>query len=148
MAFLNPEERRFLETVSRLNYVNPFLPERIQYEREALGDAFDESKADWNLLGDDPEFHLVNTKKISDRAYLLLLKLQEQLRKGGRASRSELELYEDTVLFLVYHYYAQQFKKDVAQETDAGDKNDHEPNAIRIEHIERGWPKGFVGQDR
>ncbi|MGD8962568.1 MAG: sigma 54-interacting transcriptional regulator [Desulfobacterales bacterium] len=113
MAFLNPEDRRFLETVSRLNYVNPFLPERIQYERDALGNVFDESKADWNLLGDDPEFHLVNTKKITDRAYPLLLKLQERLRKGVAASRKELELYEDTVLFLVYHYYAQQFKKDI-----------------------------------
>ena len=113
MAFLNPEDRRFLETVSKLNYVNPFLPERIQYERDALGNAFDESKADWNLLGDDPEFHLVNTKKITDRAYPLLLKLQERLRKGVRVTRKELELYEDTVLFLVYHYYAQQFKKDI-----------------------------------
>ncbi|MBT8368777.1 MAG: sigma 54-interacting transcriptional regulator [Deltaproteobacteria bacterium] len=113
MAFLNPQDRRFLETVSKLNYVNPFLPERIQYEREALGDAFDESKADWNLLGDDPEFHLINTKKITDRAYPLLLKLQERLRKGVQVSRKELELYEDTVLFLVYHYYAQQFKKDI-----------------------------------
>ena len=113
MAFLNPEDQRFLERVSKLNYVNPFLPARIQYEREALGDAFDESKADWNLLGDDPEFHLINTKKITDRAYPLLLKLQERLRKGVVATRKELALYEDTVLFLVYHYYAQQFKKDI-----------------------------------
>ena len=113
MAFLNSEDRRFLEAVSKLNYVNPFLPERIQYERDALRDAFDESKADWNLLGDDPEFHLVNTKKITDRAYPILLKLQTKLRKGVQATRKELELYEDTVLFLVYHYYAQQFKKDI-----------------------------------
>lgn len=113
MAFLNPDDRRFLKIVSKLNYVNPFLPERIRYEREALGDAFDESKADWNLLGDDPDFHLVNTKKITDRAYPLLMKLQERLRKGVQATRKELELYEDTALFLVYHYYAQQFKQDI-----------------------------------
>ncbi len=113
MAFLNSEDRHFLKAVSKLNYVNPFLPERIQYEREALGAAFDESKADWNLLGDDPEFHLINTKKITDRAYPVLVKLQERLRKGVQATRKELELYEDTVLFLVYHYYTQQFKQDI-----------------------------------
>ena len=41
MAFLNPEEHDFLKTVSRINYVNPFLPERVQYEREALGYDFE-----------------------------------------------------------------------------------------------------------
>ena len=110
MAFLDPEERRFLEAVSKINYVNPFLPERIDYEREALQADFDESKANWNLLGDDPDFHLVNTRKITNRAYPILVKLQEQLRKSVKVTPRELELYEDTALFLLYHYYAQQFK--------------------------------------
>ena len=113
MALINPEDRRFMEAVSRLSYVNPFLPARIHNEREALGDAFDESKSDWNLLGDDPEFHLVNTQKITDRAYPLLMTLQKRLTKGAPATGSELKLYEDTALFLIYHYYAQQFKADI-----------------------------------
>jgi len=115
MVFLNPEERRFLETVSKINYVNPFLPERIEYEREALQADFDESKANWNLLGDDPDFHLVNTRKITGRAYPILVKLQELLKNGVKATPKELELYEDTALFLLYHYYAQQFKDRIIE---------------------------------
>ena len=110
MALMTPKEQRFLSAVSKINYVNPFLPARIQYEREALQTDFDESKADWNLLGDDPDFHLVNTRKITGRAYPILIKLQKKLRKGVRATTKELKLYEDTALFLLYHYYAQQFK--------------------------------------
>jgi len=110
MTFLDPEERRFLEAVSKINYVNPFLPERIDFEREALQADFDESKANWNLLGDDPDFHLVNTRKITNRAYPILVKLQEHLKKSVKVTPRELELYEDTALFLLYHYYAQQFK--------------------------------------
>ena len=55
MAILNSEERAFLTSAVRVSYANPFLPERIDYERETLGAEFDESHADWNLLGDDPE---------------------------------------------------------------------------------------------
>ena len=113
MAFLNPEEHDFLKTVSKINYVNPFLPERVQYEREALGSDFDESKANWNLLGDDPDFHLVNTKRIIERAYPILLSLQERLRQGVSATRGDLEIYEDTALFLLYNYYAQHFKERI-----------------------------------
>ncbi|RTZ98352.1 MAG: sigma-54-dependent Fis family transcriptional regulator [Deltaproteobacteria bacterium] len=113
MALIKPDDYRFMEAISALSYVNPFLPDRIQYEREALGDAFDESKADWNLLGDDPEFHLVNTRKITERAYPLLTTLQKRLAEGVAATGSELKLYEDTALFLIYHHYAQQFKADI-----------------------------------
>lgn len=115
MIFLNPEERDFLKIISKINYVNPFLPERVQYEREALGDDFDESKANWNLLGDDPDFHLVNTKKIIERAYPILLSLQERLRQGARATRRELDIYEDTALFLLYNNYAQHFKERIVK---------------------------------
>ena len=69
MAILNPEERTFLTSVTRVSYANPFLSERIDYEREALGAEFDESHANWNLLGDDPETHQINTTKIAQRAY-------------------------------------------------------------------------------
>ena len=73
MVFLKPDERKLLEAISKINYVNPFLPERVQCEREALGDDFDESKADWNLLGDDPDLHLVNINKIIEfRAHLFV----------------------------------------------------------------------------
>ena len=40
MALLTARERAFLEAVARLSYSNPFLPELLEFERLALGDAF------------------------------------------------------------------------------------------------------------
>jgi transcriptional regulator with AAA-type ATPase domain len=113
VGLLKPEDQTYLEIIARINYANPFLPERIQLERDALGDDFDESRANWNLLGDDPEFQQVNTAKIMEKAYLIITKLNEKLREGGKATNRELELYEDTGLFLLYHVYAQKFKEDI-----------------------------------
>ncbi len=113
MAILNTEDRGFLEIAAKVSYANPFLAERIDYERLALGSDFDESQANWNLLGDDPETHQANTRHIAERAYSIIAGVQQQLKKGTAASLSELKLYEDTVLFLLYYYYAQRFKGSI-----------------------------------
>ena len=113
MAILNSEERIFLTSVSRVSYANPFLAERIDFEREALGAEFDESHANWNLLGDDPETHQINTTKIAQRAYPIIADYQAQLKKGSESNKQDIELYEDTVLFLLFYNYAQRFKKSI-----------------------------------
>jgi transcriptional regulator of acetoin/glycerol metabolism len=110
MAILNSGERGFLESVVKVSYANPFTADRIEHEREALGTEFDESRADWNLLGDDPETQQVNTRRLAEKAYAAIARMQNQLKKGMDISRKELKLYEDTVLFLLYYYYAQRFK--------------------------------------
>ena len=83
MAILNPADQCFLESVAAVSYANPFLAERIDYERQALGSDFDESRANWNLLGDDPETQQINTRKIAERAYSIVAKVQQQLKKGA-----------------------------------------------------------------
>jgi len=45
MSFFTPADRRFAQIVGRLSTCNPFVAERIEFEREALGDAFDEREA-------------------------------------------------------------------------------------------------------
>jgi transcriptional regulator of acetoin/glycerol metabolism len=113
MAILDAEDYRFLEIVVRISYANPFLAERIDYERQALGSDFNESQANWNLLGDDPDTQQINTRKIAERAYSIIAALQRQLKKGVATGDKELQLYEETVLFLLYYYYAQRFKKSI-----------------------------------
>ena len=107
MAILEQQEHSFLTSVSRVSYANPFLPERIDYERQALGAEFDESHANWNLLGDDPETHQINTTKITQRAIPIINGFQAQLKEGAAATHEEIRLYEDTVLFLLFYNYAQ-----------------------------------------
>src|SRR5689334_10141778 len=50
MLFPSPADRAFAAAVSRLVYCNPFLPERITAEREALGAEFVEGDLVWNAL--------------------------------------------------------------------------------------------------
>ena len=113
MSILNPEDHRFLESVAQVSYANPFLVDRIDFERQALGSEFDESRANWNLMGDDPETWQINTRKIADRAYSVVAAIKQQLKSGAPADSRELKLYEDTVLFLLYYYYAQRFKNTI-----------------------------------
>ena len=78
-----------------------------------MGAEFDESHANWNLLGDDPETHQINTAKIAQRAYPIIAGFQAQLKKAAAATEHEIKLYEDTVLFLLFYNYAQRFKESI-----------------------------------
>ena len=46
---LTDNERVFADGVCRMNTTNPFLPDRIESERLALGDAYREASEPWNL---------------------------------------------------------------------------------------------------
>lgn len=107
--FLTERDRRFLTAVSKVSYANPFLTERIEAEREALGKEFDETYAHWNLRGDDPAFLQKNAETITRKAESLLETLRNRLTKSIRASEEELRLYEDAVLFVLYYRYAPRF---------------------------------------
>ena len=74
MAWLTGNERVFLRAVSHLGYSNPFLPERITYEREALGADFVEAEAVWNVQVDQPDAPLTNTTHIMQAADVAVFK--------------------------------------------------------------------------
>jgi hypothetical protein len=67
MAFLSPEDRAFLRAVSQLAYCNHFLPERLEYERQALGSAFVEGEPVWSLSVDAPDRPRANVWRIVER---------------------------------------------------------------------------------
>ena len=106
MAFLTRRDRQFLQTVSKLSYCNPFLSERIDYEREALGRDFIETESDWIFSGrGEAPAPKDNRLIISERADALMPKLQKRLADGSAATDDELILYEDAALFLLYYRY-------------------------------------------
>lgn len=109
MVFLQPAENAFLHTLSRLAYCNPFLAERIDYERRLLGEAFVEESIPWNLRGDDLNTPLDNPLQITARVEVLLRSLRERLAQGARASAEELQHYEDAVFWLLYYRYEGHF---------------------------------------
>jgi hypothetical protein len=106
-AVLTTSERRFAASIAKLVYGNPFLPERIACEREALGDAFDESMADWNLRGEVSADH-ANVRALLERCAHLAETFRQRLKQDS-PRRGDLELYEDLVLFLLYHRFRNAF---------------------------------------
>ena len=104
MALLNDAERDFAVAVSHLAYVNPFLPERIEWERRAIGEEHVPFDAVWHvragLVGQNP-----NETRIAERTALLAEALRERLATGARATATELELYQDLVFYLLYYRY-------------------------------------------
>jgi len=97
-------ERDFATAVSRLAYVNPFLPERIEWERRALGAEHIRFDAVWHagadLLGQNP-----NEARIAERLAGLAETLRERLAGGARATAEELDTYQDLVFYLLYYRY-------------------------------------------
>ena len=102
MPLFHEADRRLVEIVSRLAYCNPFLQERIALERQALGADFDESRADWNIHSDDAENH-PNLLRLKERTESALRGARDKLAQGTKPSSRDAELYEDLLLFAVYH---------------------------------------------
>jgi transcriptional regulator with AAA-type ATPase domain len=113
--FPTAAERRVVEAISELAYCNPFLPERIDCERRALGDDFLESKAMWNVhpTGERDQPNVDRLRAVAER---IVVQLRERMNQpGGRAKASErdLSLYEDLALFVLYHRYHDKLKAAV-----------------------------------
>ncbi len=122
MAFLTQPERSFLEAVSKLASCNPFQPERVECEREALGEEFESGEPVWSMQVEDPERPRPNTWKIHARVESMAESLRERVL-GGRASRErDLVLYEDAVLHLMYHRYVERFFANQADPAKTGAK--------------------------
>ena len=113
MAFLPRSERTFLRAVSQLAYCNPFLPERVHWEREALGGDFVEGEPVWSLPVEHPEQPRANVWRIVERLKPLAEQLRARLMAGPAPPREDLALYEDAILHLLYQrYYSRFFEAD------------------------------------
>jgi transcriptional regulator with AAA-type ATPase domain len=136
LAFLNRGERVFLGAVAKLGYCNPFLPERIDYEREALGRDFHEAEPVWSLRVHDPDAPHANVLKIVERLEALVRRVRERLESGRDASGDDLVLYESGALFLLYHRYNDRFDRAIVRPLDR--KRGHGPFDFYSEFL-RDW---------
>lgn len=118
MALLNASERAFLRAVSNLGYCNPFLPERIECEREALGRDFSEAEPVWSMRVDDPDTPPINALKIGERVETVTGESRKRLTGRTDASQDDLILYQDAVLFLLYHRYRHHLTEVILRAVD------------------------------
>ena len=118
MLFESSDERRRAGALSRIIYCNPFLPERLDCEREALGDEFVEADIAWNI-GSDPITGRANIATLQRNAEELATALRGRIvgrRSGagsvvGSFSAQELAVYEDLVLYLLYYRNRELFEQ-------------------------------------
>jgi transcriptional regulator with AAA-type ATPase domain len=108
VSFLSPSEHRFLSAVSQLAYSNPFLAERAEYERAALGREY-EGEPVWSLPVSDPERPRANVWRINARLEPLAEQVRIRLLDANKVSAQDLVLYEDAVIHLLYNRYYPRF---------------------------------------
>jgi transcriptional regulator with AAA-type ATPase domain len=109
MAFLSSNQRPLLQTVSRLAYGNPFLPEQVELERAVLGKDFVEGEPVWSQQVQKPDQPRANVLRIAERLERLVEQLQARLGQGTAARDEDLLLYEDAVLYLLFLRYHPNF---------------------------------------
>lgn len=124
MTLFQPAERAFAENVSHLSYCNPFLPERIQYEKQALGPDFVEEGAEWNIQSLTNTHGHPNLDRLLHQAKRLLHTTRDRNRKPQGLTEDDVKLFDDLVLFYLYHAF-------------------HEPLQQAVERTERGEDADF-----
>jgi hypothetical protein len=107
VGLLDPGDRVLAEAISRLAYCNPFLPERIECERQALGAEFVAGGTLWHVSG-EPE-PAPNVGALRQRAETLTERLAVRLAEGCCPSPEELQLYEDAVVYRLFSRYEDDF---------------------------------------
>ncbi|MFM8582631.1 MAG: hypothetical protein ACKOFW_14135, partial [Planctomycetaceae bacterium] len=104
MGWLTGEELGFARAIVRLNGMNPFLPARLECEREALGAEFEpEADSFWGQTSGQVDRRRPNLLKLSARATQVANRLREQLDQGAAASADELALYDGLVTYLLFY---------------------------------------------
>ncbi len=104
MSLFTPADRGFAQAVADLCYCNPFLPERIELERSALGEAFDERSAVWSR-DSSHEHERPNVTQVNERTEHLVVQLRQRLDSGEKPVRGELNVYTELVEYLLYLRY-------------------------------------------
>jgi hypothetical protein len=102
---------RFLEAVAGLGYANPFLPQRVEWERRALGDEMVEGEEIWTASAADPTRARPNVWRIQDKLGPALERARARLQR----SEAEWPVYEDSVHFWLYQRY---YERMLAAEGD------------------------------
>jgi transcriptional regulator with AAA-type ATPase domain len=109
MAAFSRSDRQFLSSVAKLGYGNPFLTERIAYEKAALGREFVAGGEVWSVSVTDPEAESPNVTAIYKKLTALMEVLPARLAAAPDLRDDELAAYEESVHYLLYERYRPHF---------------------------------------
>jgi DNA-binding NtrC family response regulator len=134
MPLLSSRDRRIAQAIVDAASANPFLNERVELERIALGKEF---VGDGQIVqfrpGLKPDELFPNSARLEDRAEVLAKKMRARLSAGPGESvaESELILYEDLVLTFLYRHCKSHFNTIIRTPSRGG------RSRARIEY----WPQ-------
>ncbi|MFT3869008.1 MAG: sigma 54-interacting transcriptional regulator [Nibricoccus sp.] len=109
--FSEPQDRIFAEAIAKVNASNPFLRERIDAERDALGDGFQIAGAEWNTRPPEIEATHPNLLAIMRRCEKIIAQIHTRWPKDGRVAATDLALYEEIAGYWLYQSYAPRFDR-------------------------------------
>jgi transcriptional regulator with AAA-type ATPase domain len=94
------KNRELFEATAQLAYCNPFLPDRVDLERRALGHDFEAHGDVWHASDQaEPNPNVVHIQERLERA---LPDWRDRLLEGA-PSRDDLQLYRDVVYYTMYN---------------------------------------------
>lgn len=114
MSLFTPAERQFATAVGRLTHCNPFLPERIEWERVALGDDFDSNLADWNARPGEERDH-ANLTRLLERSAAILDRARDRIAQRFESLGDDWPLYQNLLLMVMYHRFRSGFDELILQ---------------------------------
>src|SRR5579863_7697348 len=109
MAVFSKQEQHFLSSVAELGYCNPFLTERIQWEKAALGAEFVPGGAVWSASVNDPDAESPNVTSLHKKLSVVMEGLPARLAVATDVRAEEIAAYEESVHYLLYDRYRPQF---------------------------------------
>jgi len=109
MEIYSPAERRFLTAVASLAYSNPFLPERLDQERAALGREFVAGGPVWSASVADPAAEPPNVARIQAKLEPLIEAVHLRMERAADVSAADLAIYEESVHEMLYERYYRRF---------------------------------------
>ncbi len=120
MGLFRADDLHLAETISRLDYCNPFLAERLELEREALGPEFEGYEQFLHARPETRDDIEMNVVRIMNKVGGLLERARAKLASGHALSTRDKTLYEDVALFYLYHRFHMQFRRWIAVATREG----------------------------
>jgi transcriptional regulator with AAA-type ATPase domain len=109
MAVFSKQDQHFLSSVAKLGYGNPFLPERITYEKAALGREFVPGGPVWSASVSNPDAEPPNEAALYKKLNALMEVLPARLAAASDVRDEELAAFEESVHYMLYQRYHAQF---------------------------------------
>jgi transcriptional regulator with AAA-type ATPase domain len=104
MALFSSRERKVADAIADIAFGNPFLPERIALERQALGPEFVEAGPVIRVRsGADYDAMFPNVAKLHRLAEDLSESVRRRIGSDEEATARDLALYEDLACYVLYN---------------------------------------------